>query len=224
MTQEIIFQAFGQGNFRGTFFGGKRFNLATLQGKSLKAIFQVEAGFYQGEPEGFGGKSFNGAILSPLSGVTVTGVITNNGNVIYNETTSTRTALFITELNILALPIVQPPLPPEPIIIPEQIFNICANIFRLRGSTAQGAPPQEKILVSSGCTFSQQQLDLLKSTGHIIELTNESGLKLVITEPVTPQNPFFIKDGVKIFINQNEAKSGRTIAINIKESLGFREV
>lgn len=86
--------------------------------------------------------------------------------------------------------------------VDKEIFNICANVFSLRGSTAQGAPPQEKVLVSSGCTFSQQQLDLLESTGHIVEIVgNESELGLVGIEPIdTPESIFKRdKDGNKIF-------------------------
>ncbi len=90
------------------------------------------------------------------------------------------------------------------IVIPEpvkEIFNICANVFRLQGSTAIGADPQVEVLVSSGCTWSQQQLDGLEATGHIIKLVDSDDILTVGVEPIdTPESTFTRdKDGNKIF-------------------------
>ncbi len=170
---------------------------------------------------GFAGKSFDGALLVPTSGAFVQGIITNNGNIIYDETAGPRSGIALTDLVIEELPIVAPPPPPKPEPKPEECF-IFANIFRLVGSTAQGAPPQVKTLVSSG-KISCESADALRATGHIIEEIEEGEVAPPDVPSPTPQNPFYRdKNGNKIFITQTEL--GRTLRIEIKESLGFREV
>ena len=216
MTQEIIFQTFGNGFWRGCFFDGKEFSIT-----GGRKIFQVEAGSYHGCPSGLAGKSFDGALLVPTSGAFVTGRITNNGHIIYEEKAGPRSGIALTDLVIEELPVVALPSPPTPEPKPEECF-IFANIFRFRGSTAQGAPPQEKVLVSSG-KISCESADALRATGHIIEEIEEGEVAPPDVPSPTPQNPFYRdKQGNKIFITQAEA--GRTLRVEIKESLGFREV
>ena len=111
----------------------------------------------------------------------------------------------------------------EPEVPDDDDCFIFANIFRMQGSTAQGAPPQEKVLVSSG-KISCESADALKATGHIIEEIAEGDVSPPEIGPVTPQNPFYIKNGVKVFLNENVDGKGKTIRIEITESLGFREI
>ena len=110
--------------------------------------------------------------------------------------------------------------PPEP--EEEECFKF-VNVFRLQGSTAPGAPPQVKVLVSSG-KISCENADTLEASGHIIEEITEGEVSPPKVEPVIPQNPFYIKNGVKTQITENKDGPGRTLRIEIKESLGFKEI
>ena len=113
--------------------------------------------------------------------------------------------------------------PPEP---EEECFKFF-NIFRMEGSTAPGAPPQIKVLTSSG-PVRCQDVEALQNSNQIIEEITEdeivppdeigktlSGEK---SKVVIPFNPSYTKNGVKVQLTQNVFK------IEIKESLGFREV
>jgi len=209
MTQTVIITASGgSGNVRGT-FNNITFTLSVLVSQSRGAIpvsreFQVEAGTVQAD-----------ILASEAGGSRLTMTITNNGHVI-DSFTANRDAgmgsrrispsIQIEELEAITPPTIEPT-PPE-----EETF-IFANIFRLSGD------PPVKILVSSG-KISQASADALAATGHIIELISEGEVAPPKFE-VTPQDPFFIdRNGNKVFLKPK----GLVLRINIKESLGFKEV
>ena len=85
--------------------------------------------------------------------------------------------------------------------------------------------------VSSG-KISQKNLDVLRASGHIIEIIEEEEVDPLdidgktlsgdISTVAIPFNPHYTKNGVKTTISQSDA--GRTIKIVIRESLGFREI
>ena len=58
----------------------------------------------------------------------------------------------------------------------------------------------------------------------IIEIIKEGDVSPPDVGPVTPQNPFYIKNGVKVNLTKNEGGTGNVFKIQIKESLGFREI
>ena len=114
-----------------------------------------------------------------------------------------------------------PPKEKEPEPEEEECFKF-VNVFRMRGSTAPGADPQVKVLVSSG-KISCKNIEILEASGNIIEEIKEKD----VSPPgvvVTPQNPFYRKNGQKVQITENKDGPGRTLRIEIKESLGFREI
>ncbi len=204
MTQNVQFNLSGLGNFKGSFIvDGENFpvNLFTVRTQE-----QFKVGEF-GTPAGANktlevGSYENTLLLTATSGSKAVGSITNNGHVIWSERVERSGARPPNPLVIKALEAVIPPPIEIPVDEPKEIFNICANVFRLRGSTSPDAPPQEKVLISSGCTFSKQQLETLESTGHIVEVVgSESELGLVGTEPIdTPESTFKRdKDGNKIF-------------------------
>ncbi len=206
MTQkvEIFFSGFNgtaKINFNGIPFTmfPQQSSLRTIQ--PLPRVFNVEVGSYPITVS---------LVVRANKGSIATVVIKNNGHIIgtksqvrvSNPTTELfrRTDNISNPILIEALEEIQtapPPPPPEP---EQEIFNICANVFSLRGSTALGAPPQEKVLVSSGCSFSQQQLEIIRASGDIVEFVSSNEVIPVGEVPTTPQSPF-TKDrkGNKIF-------------------------
>ena len=226
MTQTVCFIAHGREvRATGTFNGKKvlvgSFLKRTEDRKLINVVsppqcFEVEAG------------SYDMYVRLTVTAQGAGGVrITNNGNKIANWSRSLAQGtiregwtfppekILIEALDEATTPEIEPE--PEE----EECFKF-VNVFRMRGSTAEGADPQVKVLVSSG-RISCKNIEILEASGSIIEEIKEKD----VSPPgvvVTPQNPFYRKNGQKVQITENKDGPGRTLRIEIKESLGFREI
>jgi hypothetical protein len=107
--------------------------------------------------------------------------------------------------------------PTVPVTIPD-LNNPSIETITTRGEPAVTQPPDEAPFaqIEGGEALSEEQFK---------EQFPEAvtGFTAETTPRPTPQNPFYIKNGAKVFFNENQV-GGKAFRIEIKESLGFKEV